>query len=176
MHWNAKKVGLIMSYHNKLRDGVSDLAGKAFTPAKNAQRTQNFHRLRCVGGEPQSQNQRYGGPTTRRGGEGDGELLIQDLWTHGTEIIHDIRVVNTDAISYQSKTTKKCLETAGCKYKKKYLHACIDKRKQFTPFIAAVDSLLGAKSEAMLKHTVIRLSQNWKHPYLRTSGYLTSRV
>ena len=30
---DCKKGGLVTSRHNKLRDGVSDLAGKAFTPS-----------------------------------------------------------------------------------------------------------------------------------------------
>ena len=37
--------------------------------------------------------------------------MIQDICTQGTDSIHDMRVVNTDAVSYQSKTTKNCLET-----------------------------------------------------------------
>ena len=40
------------------------------------------------------------------------DLLIRYLWTQGTDIIQDIRVVNTEATSYQSKTPNKCLETA----------------------------------------------------------------
>ena len=32
------------------------------------------------------------------------DLLIRDLWTQGTDIIYYMRVVNTDATSYQSKT------------------------------------------------------------------------
>ena len=31
--------------------------------------------------------------------DGKGDLLIQDLWTQGTDSIHDMRVVNTDAVS-----------------------------------------------------------------------------
>ena len=39
-------------------------------------------------------------------------LLIRNFWTQGTDSIHDMCVVNTDATSYQSKTPEKCLETA----------------------------------------------------------------
>ena len=31
------------------------------------------------------------------------DLLIQDLWQQGTNSAHDMRVVNTDALTYQSK-------------------------------------------------------------------------
>ena len=60
-------------------------------------------------------------------GEEKGGILIQNLWTQGTESIHDIRVMSTDAVSYQSKTTKKCIETAKRENKKNYLNACLNK-------------------------------------------------
>ena len=44
-------------------------------------------------------------------GEEKGDLLIQDLWTQGTDSIYDMCVVNTDAVSYQSKTPEKYLES-----------------------------------------------------------------
>ena len=44
-------------------------------------------------------------------GEEKGELLIRDLWTQGTGSIHNMRVVNTGVVSYQSKTLENFLET-----------------------------------------------------------------
>ena len=32
-------------------------------------------------------------------GEEKGDLLIRDLWTQGTDIIHNMHVMNTDAVS-----------------------------------------------------------------------------
>ena len=40
-----------------------------------------------------------------------GGLLVRDIWTQGTESIHDIRHVSTKAASYQYKTPEKNLET-----------------------------------------------------------------
>ena len=45
--------------------------------------------------------------------EQKGELLIWDLWANGTDSVHDMRVVNTDAKSYLEKSPKRCLEEAG---------------------------------------------------------------
>ena len=39
--------------------------------------------------------------------EEKGNLLIWDLWTHGMDRIHGMHVVNTGAVSYQSKTPEK---------------------------------------------------------------------
>ena len=44
-------------------------------------------------------------PSPEKGNE-KGCILIRDLWTQGKDSIHDMRVVNTDAVSYQSKTTE----------------------------------------------------------------------
>ena len=59
-------------------------------------------------------------------GEEKGDLLIQDLWTQGTDSIHNMRVVNTDVVSYQYKTPEKFLETSECEKKNKYLNTCLN--------------------------------------------------
>ena len=50
-------------------------------------------------------------------------------------IIHDMSVVNTDALSYQFKNPEKCLETDERKNKKKHFYTCLNKRWPFTPFV-----------------------------------------
>ena len=104
------------------------------------------------------------------------DLLIRDLWAQGDDSIHDTRVVNTDAVSYQYKTPKKCLDTSEWEKKKKYLHACLNERWHFTPFVASVYGLLGVEAEATLKCIASRLTTKWKEPYSRTYGYVKSRV
>ena len=82
--------------------------------------------------------------------------------TQGTDSIHDMCVVNNDAVSHQYKTPEKCLETADHENKKKYLNTCLHQHQHFTPFIASVDGLLGVEAEATLKHITGRLTQKWK--------------
>ena len=59
------------------------------------------------------------------GGEKEG-LLIRDIWTQGTDSIHNMRVVNTDAVSYQYKTSEKCLDIVDHNKKKKYPNSCLN--------------------------------------------------
>ena len=40
------------------------------------------------------------------------DLLIRDLWQNGTDIVHNMRVVNTDAKSHMAKAPEKCLQEA----------------------------------------------------------------
>ena len=61
-----------------------------------------------------------------------------------------MRDMNTDSVSHQSKTPKKCLETAERDKNKKYLHTCLNKRRHFNPFVASVDGLLEVEAEASL--------------------------
>ena len=53
--------------------------------------------------------------------EQKGDLLIQDLWQNGTDSVHNMRVVNTDAKSYWEKSHEKCLEEAEKSKKDMYL-------------------------------------------------------
>ena len=75
------------------------------------------------GGKAKAKIKGKGTLPSEKGGE-KGDILIQDLWTKETDVIHDMRVMNTDAVSYQSKTPKKFLETSERDINKKYLHAC----------------------------------------------------
>ena len=88
--------------------------------------------------------------------------MIRYLWMQGADSIHDMHVVNTDAVSYQFKTLEKCLETAEREKKKNYLQYLLDKYRQLTPFVASVDGFLGVEAEATLKGISSRQAQKWK--------------
>ena len=85
--------------------------------------------------------------------------MIQDLLNQGTYTIHDMHVVNADTVSYQSKTLEKCLETLKRKKNSKYLNACLNDHRHFTPSVALVDGLLGFKAEETLKRISSCLKQ-----------------
>ena len=94
-----------------------------------------------------------------------GDFLIWDLWQQGTESVHGMRVVNTDALAYLTKAQEKCLHEAEKGKKKIYLEACLQQRRHFSPFVASVDGLLGVKVTATLKRIASRLATKWKQPY-----------
>ena len=83
--------------------------------------------------------------------EQKGELLIWDLWQQGTDIVHNMHVVNTDTLTHRKKDPEKCLHEAKQKKKKMYLEACLQKRWHFPPFVASVDGMLGVEATATLK-------------------------
>ena len=54
---------------------------------------------------------RYGAPPPEATKEKE-DLLICDLRQNGTDSVHNMRVVNTDAKSHSVKTPEKCLQEA----------------------------------------------------------------
>ena len=104
--------------------------------------------------------------------EQKGDLLIHELWQNGTDSVHDMLVVNTDAKSHISKTPDKCLQEAERGKKRMYLEACLQQSRHFYPFVASVDGLLGVEATATLKRLASRLATKWNQPYLRTCGYV----
>ena len=102
-------------------------------------------------------------PPPEEGGE-KGYLLIRDLWTQGKYCIHNMCVVNTDAVSYQAKTLEKCMETAERKKNHNYLNACLNKHRYSTPFVALVDGLIWVNAEETLQRISSCLAQKWKEP------------
>ena len=46
-----------------------------------------------------------------------------------------------------------------------YLEACLQHRRNFSPFVASVDGILGVGATATLKRLAIRLATKWKQPY-----------
>ena len=108
--------------------------------------------------------------------EQKGDLLIRDLWANGTDSVHDMHVVNTDAKSYWERSPEGCLEEAERGKKKMYLEAFLQQRRHLSPFVASVDGFLGVKATATLKRIAICLASKWKQPYSKTCGYVKSMI
>ena len=84
-----------MERHNDLCDRVGDLAIKDFTPT-HMRDDPKIYTCRAMHGGKDKLNW----PPSQDVGYLNGDLLIRDLWTQWTDIIHDMCVVNTDATSY----------------------------------------------------------------------------
>ena len=103
-----------MARPNELRDRVTDLAGEAFTPFQVRDYPLIF--IGCAVKRPKAKPARTKGTTAPYNAppleatEQKGDLLIPDLCKNRTDIVHDMRVVNTDAKSHLKKTPWKCLQ------------------------------------------------------------------
>ena len=57
-----------------------------------------------------------------------------------------------------------------------YLEACLQQSRNFSPFVALVDGLLGMEATATLKRIASRLASKWNQSYSKTCGYVKSRI
>ena len=87
-----------------------------------------------------------------------------------------MRVVNTDDKSHSGKQPEKCLQEAEREKTRMYLKACLKQHRHFPPFVASVDGILGVEATATLKRIASQLATKWWQPYLRTCGYVNSRI
>ena len=112
----CKKGGLVTACHNELRDGVSELTVKAFTPSHvcNDPLIYSVHVVKRTKAAPA----RAGGTNNNAEvqppevTEQKGDLLIRDIWQQGTDIVHDMRVMNTDTPMHRTKDPVRCVHKA----------------------------------------------------------------
>ena len=89
-----------MSQHD-LCDRVADLAGKGFTPSHVRNDPLIF--AGCAVRRPKAKLARSKAKTVLsttpplEATENKGDLLIYDIWQNGTDSVHDMCIVNTDA-------------------------------------------------------------------------------
>ena len=126
---------------------------------------------------PPSTNSPQPPPTHENGHwEGRGDVLIHGLWERQTSCILDVRVTDTDAPSYLFSTLEKIIEKQEREKKKKYLEACLEERRHFSPFVADCYGSLGEEAKAVNKRLARLLADKWRAPYSATCGYVNARV
>jgi hypothetical protein len=101
-------------------------------------------------------------PLTHLSNEDRGNLLIRGFWAHRTDAIINVRVTDTDAKSYCLRNLHKVLAQQERKKKRKYLNACLEQHKHFTPFVVSTDGLLGCEAAELLKRLALRLADKWE--------------
>ena len=104
------------------------------------------------------------------------DLAVRGAWTHQTEALFDIRVVNTDAQSYLSKSAIDVLTMAEKEKKVKYQSACEERRAIFTPLCVSVDGLIGKEAVSFVKRIGDGLSLKWNKPYSEVVCWLRTRL
>ena len=155
---------------DQLRDGVAALVGKAFTPLHVRDDLLIF--ADCAVKGPKVKPARTSGSIDRNGApmpeatEQKGDLLIRETWQNGTYSVHNMRVVDTDAKSHHMKTPEKTLQKVEREKKRMYLEACLQQRRNFSPFVALMDGFLGMEATATLKRISSRLTTKWRQPRL----------
>ena len=108
--------GLIIRRHNEIRDCLGDMVGMVW---------------------PQVIKE----PIVKEGDPGINDpglhldLGIHGVWLPQVEALFNIRVVDTNALSYKQRTPAPVLESGAVEKKRVYCSAVEDRRGNFTPFV-----------------------------------------
>jgi hypothetical protein len=173
---NARKAEMILR-HNEIRDELADFAAKAIIPS--ALRNKPLILASCPAVKMSELDQKDQPAVSRNlhknRGEIRGDVSIRGLWNRGTDCIIDVRVTDTDAKSNLSKDPAKVLEAHEKEKKKKYLGACLEQRRTFTPFVVSTDGLIGKEAKTLLKKLSTLLAEKWGSR-TRKCGYVNARI
>ncbi|KAL1454815.1 hypothetical protein WDU94_008949 [Cyamophila willieti] len=148
----CKTGGLITRRHNEVRDLLGELCEKAWGNVTK---------------EPLVIED---GPGLR------GDLSVRGVWEAQREALFDIRVTDTDAPSYTSRSVMSVLRRAEEEKKEKYKEACEARHVTFTPLVTSVDGLFAPQIVTFVKVLAERLSERMGMEYGRMMGWLRTRI
>ena len=170
---NCKKGGLVCTRHNDVRDEAAAICAHALSPS-------------CVKCEPKiyfgtgvraGQQAGQGGTAGAAGDGARGDLSAHGLWKRAETCVLDVKVMDTDAPSYQSTPDpKKVLERAARQKKTKYLKACLERRRSFMPLVYSVDGMAAKETRAFERRTASLLASKLNRRYSEMCGIVRSRM
>ena len=147
--------GLVTRRHNEVHDAFGDLSSLVWG---------SVHRE----------------PVVQEACDGRGALIadlaIRGVWQAQCDALFDIRVVDTDAPSYRSRTPQDILRSAELDKKRKYLQACQDRRASFTPICVSVDGLLGKEADFFIHRLCDFLCAKWDRPFSLVMTWIRARL
>ena len=133
--------------HDDVRDEAGALAGQALTTGKITYKPSISYGRNLTAGQPNVPQ----GTGNQSGVETRGDVLVHSLWERGSGCVLDIRITDTDTNSYKDIFLAKVLERAAKAKKAKYLQACPDRRRSFTPLVYSVDGMACKEAKAFEK-------------------------
>ena len=154
---NCRKGGLVTQYHNEICDALGDLLVTGYKEV-----------LR----EPILQED--DGSTSTPVLVAD--LRVRSVWQLQTVALLDVRVVDTDAQPYTSRSVSAVLSAAEQEKKRKYLEAAEPRHSSFTPFVLSVDGMMGPEASCFLKRVAEQRSFHWNKPYSIVMGWVKVRM
>jgi hypothetical protein len=92
-------------------------------------------------------------------------MKIGETSSEVSDCIIDVWVTNLDCKTKCSKDPHKVLAQHERANKKKYLEACTEQRRHFTPSVVSMDGVIGHRLSALL-------TEKWDQLYLVVCGYM----
>jgi hypothetical protein len=154
---SCKKGGLIVRRHNEVRDALGDLCSLVW---KDVVREPVIREANPSTNEPALV----------------ADLGVRGVWRPQTLALFDVRVMDTDAMSYVSTSVESALSNAERCKKTKYSAACEQRRASFTPFVVSVDGALGKEANAFIQRLSSSLAVKWDISYSTTCSWIQTRL
>ena len=175
------KGGLIGGRYDDYRDDLGLVAGQAYSPSsiRDDPRVKKGRETEDRSKKLDPQDAQVTTITNKDKQKDDGlygDLLIRHLWQSNTDTIIDVRITDTDAKSYISRPLESVLEGQEKEKKRKYLNACLEQRRHFSPFVVSVDGMLGHEASMVLKRISQKLAQKWDCPMSYASNYVKTTM
>ena len=104
------------------------------------------------------------------------DILLRNIWKHQTDCILDVRITNLDAPSNIHRKPEAVLLSQEREKKKKYLQACLDQRRHFSPLVVSCDGVLGNEAKVVLQNLAGSLAKKSGKSYSETSNFMKSRM
>ena len=158
---SCKKGGLVTLRHNEIRDTIGDLSNMLW----------NSVRREPVIRDASAENTGL-----------VAHLMIRGAWerqhrsTASIEASFDIRVTDTDALSYQTRSPEAVLKSAEKEKKNKYRVACEERHITFTPLVCSVDSALAPEFDIFLKRLAAGLAIKWDRKYSDVMNWVCTKA
>ena len=166
---DCKIGGLVQARHNLLKREFQHLMSLAYGKASVSDEPP-IYTGRKSKDERKKIEQRQVDPNRR------GDILVRGFWQAGRECIFDVQVRDTDAPSVRNVEPKKLLAASEKQKKGKYLQACVDRNRNFTPLVYSVDGMPATEAKAAVKKLSADLAVKWHKEYSATCCLVRQRV
>ena len=171
--FTCKKGGLVTQRHNNLGAEWAELCESALTKSKVSTEPKIFSGRAngSAGAGPSGRTQ-----ASELDADLRGDVGAHGFWRSGSTTIFDVRIVDTDAPSYNQRDPAKIIAGQEKAKKGKYLEACLERRRSFTPLVFSADGLMGTEAKAASRQLASLLSKKWSREYPECCGYVRSRL
>jgi hypothetical protein len=102
--------------------------------------------------------------------------MIRGFFDRAKDCIIDCTLVDLDCATYRTRSPQAALRSREAAKKNKYSRACSHYRRDFIPFVASADGLLGREADAFIRRLASQLSTKWERPYPPVCGYVRARI
>ena len=188
----CKRGGLVHLRHNDVADEFETLAGFAFSPSCVSHEPLIFSEMtRSRGNNAGNQTQaaaanvEEASEATRPAEDEDpyvvrseirGDKGVHGFWKRGRTCIFDIRITDTECQSTRNQDPEKVLAKHELEKKRKYLAACHERRRDFTPLVYSVDGMASRETKEAEKQLARKLAWKWSREYSEMVGYVRRRM